>query len=146
MIPPDWIDTITGAAVGIGTLILGLLGWKVTHRTQKATERDQARQLDHAAFNQMTSVTAIVQAERDRTDQKLGETNARLDETSKELRQARNELDMLTLQFRRLEGRLVAAIDYIRRLLAWAGAVTHPEPHPSIPDDIADLINTRDKS
>jgi hypothetical protein len=144
--PPEWISAISGAVVGIGTLALGFLGWKVTHRTQKASERDQARVLDHAAFDQMTSVTAMVQAERDRTDQKLGETNERLGRTEAELRQARNEIDVLTLNFRRLEGRLVAAIDYIRRLLAWAGHVVHPEPHPSIPDDIADLINTRDKS
>lgn len=144
--PADWIDSGVGMLTGLSLPVLGFLGWKVTHRTQKSAERDQARVLDHAAFDQMTSVTAMVQAERDRTDERLDKTNTRLDETSKELRDTRKELDLLTLQFRRLEGRLVAAIDYIRRLLAWAGAVTHPEPHPPIPDDIADLINTQNKT
>lgn len=146
MISPEWITATSGAAVGIGTMVILFLGYKVTHRTEKSNARDKDRELDQAAVAQVTSFTKMVQAERDRTDVKLGETNDRLGRTEKELREARNELDILTLNFRRLEGRLVAAIDYIRRLLAWAGAVTHPEPHPSIPDDIADLINTRDKS
>jgi septal ring factor EnvC (AmiA/AmiB activator) len=144
--PPEWIDNGLAVLAGLSVPILGILGWKVTHRAQKSTERDQARQLDHAAITQITSVAKMLQVERDHTDQKLNATNERLDKTADELRQARNEIDILTLNFRRLEGRLVAAIDYIRRLLAWAGSVAHPVPHPTIPDDIADLINTRDKS
>ena len=149
---PEWIGPAVAAASVLVTGLLGWAGWGLNRRAQRATERNQSHERDDAAFAHMKSVVEVIQAERDRVDRLYEGALAKIDAVEEKRRadkfeqhETRHELETLRLDFRRLEGRLMVAIDYIRRFLAWAAEVSHPVPHPVLPDDIADLINTGGK-
>lgn len=144
----DWIGYALTALATMGTIGLGLLGWRVSHRTQKATERNIAHEADDATFGRMKSLVdffepkwreAIVRIESLEEERSANRRQAEQD------RRERDELaaavETLRNKVQRLEGRLIRAVEYIRDLLAWARAVSASTPHPAVPDDIADLID-----
>lgn len=137
----DWFGyALTAAGTGV-TFLLGLLMWQTTHRSQRATERNQAHEQDDKAIAQIKDIAVF-------SSQHWQEALARIASVEKERGSDRRELDemhhavdALRIKVQRLEGRLIRAVEYIRDLLAWARAVSASTPHPAVPEDIADLID-----
>lgn len=147
-----WTEMHTNLAIALGTLILGYAGWFVQRRAQKTTEKSEARQKDEGAYQRMRDIAAIIQAERDRTDEKLDHANGRIESLELERNQTREEMAALRSEFRDVQTTLRTAISYIRDLLAaWAQMIATPPP--PIPDalshhvahrNVTDLFDTQD--
>jgi septal ring factor EnvC (AmiA/AmiB activator) len=132
-----WIGTLITALVASTVTAGGIIA---TYLVQRRAARTQERQ---AQVEESSSLVTQWQQWADEQSKARKETEAEVKELRGDVREARREVEDLRHQFRRLEGRLMAAIEYIRRMLAWAAEVTHATPHPALPDDIADLINTK---
>lgn len=128
-----WIAPLVASAVTAAGLIL-------TWLVQRRAARTQEKQAD---IEESSSLVTQWQAWAEEQKQARIETEQKVATLDKRVQDARREVEDLRMQFRRLEGRLMAAVEYIKRLLSWAGEVNHPRPHPAVPDDIADLINTK---
>lgn len=151
----DWIGYVVTAAGTAGTILIGILGWRVSHRTQKATERNMAHEQDDATFARVKSIVEILQSERDRIDAKherAVERIERLEDERKaeqieraadrrELDEMHRSVETLRGKVQRLEGRLIKAVNYIRDLLGLLAA--QGIAHPPIPDEIAHLFDTK---
>lgn len=138
----DQINLVVGAVSGLSVAGVPWAVWAVSRRSQRATERNQAHEQDDKAIAQIKDIAVF-------SSQHWQEALARIAAVEKERAQDRRELDEMnqsvdTLRAKvvRLEGRLIRAVNYIRDLLAWAAAVSASTPHPAVPDDIADLIDT----
>lgn len=134
-----WIGTVITALVASVVTAGGIIAtFLVQRRAARTQERQAKTDRDSSLVTQWQSWAEEQVAARKETESKV----TALDD---KVRAARHEVEDLRMQFRRLEGRLMAAIEFIKRMLAWAADVEHPVPPPALPDDIADLINTRDK-
>lgn len=128
-----WTELHTNLSLAAGTLALGWAGMVVKNRTQRTTDRTEARQKDEGTLRGVIDFTALIQAERNRTDEKLTAATDRIERTEKDLRETRDELDQLKHDFRGVQATLRTAISYIRDLLAaWAQMIATPPP--PIPD------------
>lgn len=143
----DWIGYVVTAAGTAGTFLIGFLGWRVTHRTQQATERNQAHEQDDKTFSRVKDIAAF-------STEKWQEAITRIDTLEQERRRERAErlsdrreleemarsVETLRGKVQRLEGRLIKAVNYIRDLLALLGG--QGIVPPPIPDEIAHLFDT----
>lgn len=148
----DWIGYVLTAVGTLGTIGLGMLTWKVTHRTQQATERNQAHEQDDrllasykGGVETFERLWNTERAEREKLQQRVDSYRVEQLQMGDEHEQTKHELRDLQSEVERLKGRLIAALNYIREMLAWAASVQHSIPHPAVPDTIAHLIDTRDQ-
>lgn len=125
-----WLSNLITALIAAGATGLGAFLLYKTQRRAVATQERQQSADHELGLTDKWKEWAEEQVEARR-------------ETEKSVKELKLEVEDLRFQFRRLEGRLMIAIEYLRRMLQWAAEVTHPTPHPPIPDDIADLINTK---
>ena len=148
----EWVGYALTALGTLATTGLGLLAWRVSHRTQQATERNLAHEQDEAAFARMKSLVDFFDGKWQESNRRLEsletertENRRKAEEDRRELDEMHRAVDTLRAKITRLEGRLIRAVNYIRDLLAWASVVSAATPHPAVPDDIADLIDTSDR-
>lgn len=146
----DALNSLVSGLVGALVPVLGFLGWIVSRRAQRVTERTAAHAQDEAAFTKWKDLGIQFESwwkqERDARialDEKHEELKKAVEVN--ETKHATTRIEFLELRqaFGRLERRLDAALNYIRALLAWAGTVSHTTPHPAVPSDIAHLIDSR---
>lgn len=128
-----WIGSVVGSVVAAA-------GFFLTWLVQRRAARTQEKQAD---IEESSSLVSQWQAWAEEQKQARVETEQKVRQLDERVHEARREVEDLRMQFRRLEGRLMAAVDFIKRMLSWAADATHQVPHPSLPDDIADLINTK---
>lgn len=137
MTPDLWGYALTVLGT-LGTVGVGAGTVAAARRTVKATEKRDAHARDDAMIARYREGWTFSDARAEKLEQ-------RVDEYRKEQEKLREDVDALRTEvgsLRRWMDRLVA---YILDLLDWAGRVSHPTPHPPIPDDIAHLIDTQDK-
>lgn len=144
----DWIGYVVTAAGTAGTILIGVLGWRVSHRTQKATERNQAHEQDDRTFARMKDLVDLFDRKFTDASQRLTTLEQERETERQERAADRRELDEMhrsveTLRGKvsRLEGRLIKAVNYIRDLLSLLGM--QGIAHPPIPDEIAHLFDTK---
>lgn len=139
-------EWVTPAALSVLVMaVLGVLTWRVTHRTQKTSERQDARAADEAVIARYKESGAVFHGYWLASNARLSEVEGQVGEYRAEQERMREEVRGLRAALEQMEsvmGRLVAFVKHL--LTEWDKA--NPDvKRPDVWSDIAHLIHPREK-